>query len=70
MANAGLIHEDVGQLLQEAGCTDEFTHILSSRIPRRRQVIDTCTSLRRWRIFSKSITSAKKARKKETGMLK
>lgn len=26
MANASLIHEDVGQLLQEAGCTDEFTH--------------------------------------------
>lgn len=26
MANSSLIHEDVGQLLQEAGCTDEFTH--------------------------------------------
>lgn len=26
MANSGLIHEDVSQLLQEAGCTDEFTH--------------------------------------------
>lgn len=25
MANASLIHEDVGQLLHEAGCTDEFT---------------------------------------------
>lgn len=26
MANSSLLHEDVGQLLQEAGCTDEFTH--------------------------------------------
>lgn len=25
MANLNLIHEDVGQLLHEAGCTDEFT---------------------------------------------
>lgn len=26
MANSSLVHEDVSQLLQEAGCTDEFTH--------------------------------------------
>ena len=25
MANASLMHEDVGQLLHDAGCTDEFT---------------------------------------------